>query len=566
MKKIVSLLLSLTLLASLAVQSVSAAESIAVAPDWMPADEYTTFEGSAAYEPEVWSIITGLRGLAASGATRAKCETLLTRLSAYALSGDAGVLFELGLIKAKLYGNLASLADGSDNGRVELAQLAAYVEATAPTSQQAFVTHLWYARTLLTPPYDETAYEEAIAKYIAFTGADMSKLLAADVLAALPQETRTRELSALRVLLDGGLVHPKRHYLSDAGWADTKAAVRNDRTMVPVRALAELIGATVGYDGATRSVTMTRAGVTIVMTLDSTTAYRNGEAFEMDVAPCVIDERTYIPARYMAEFFGQTVEWDAAARVVRITENKSVVGDSNLEAWALPMGAVQPYLKLGEDPSRFGSSPRSKYDEFQDGLTACNSNRQPLRDSWGITDRKTLIESVCYMTEHGHNEDFIAEAEKLAAMSPSAYRSHLATLSASEQAMCRYTKELYEKWGARGILCWDYFRMSSVVQWGYMSGYVSYAEALALLEPAARGVQSSFTSWQEAYENYVDGYNWWSKNDGAGKATVDMPRGDIYGALLENPAWAGILNDDLFTQPIVGVPSLTAEQLLASVS
>jgi hypothetical protein len=40
----------------------------------------------------------------------------------------------------------------------------------------------------------------------------------------------------------------------------------------------------------------------------------------MDVAPLIRNGRTYLPARYVAEAFGYTLAWDAAGRMVTIQQ------------------------------------------------------------------------------------------------------------------------------------------------------------------------------------------------------------------------------------------------------
>lgn len=66
------------------------------------------------------------------------------------------------------------------------------------------------------------------------------------------------------------------------------------------------------------------------------------------------------------------------------------------------------------------------------------------------------------------------------------------------------SREYYarRKWGCRGILAWDLFRVSTLVQWGYVAGYVTYHEALALLQPAAQALSESFKSRDEACDQY----------------------------------------------------------------
>ena len=333
--------------------------------------------------------------------------------------------------------------------------------------------------------------------------------------------------------------------------SDVPPEIRDGRTMIPIRALAEPLGAGVGWDQATRQVTLERAGVTVVMTVDSTTAYVNGKAMEMDVAPYITEGRTLIPARYVAEFFGQKVDWDGEKRQVVVTEDKSAVGDSNLEAWALPMGAMLAYLNQGDYrifglynrahstilPTTGGIAPPGGGD--YERVLPYERCRLTLSESWDVNSREELIYTVCAMTLHGHNEDFLEEAASAGADGT--------------------TRRISARWGERGILCWDLFRMSNLVQWGYVAGYITYPEALALLEPAAALLSGNFSSWDEAYENYLDGYIWWSGDDA--EDAWDTGRGVNYKTMSN----AAIFDDTLFETGVIPVPGATAEELLRSV-
>ncbi len=97
-----------------------------------------------------------------------------------------------------------------------------------------------------------------------------------------------------------------------------------DRTMVPVRRLAEALGAQVSWDPATRSVTITTpAGVTVTMTVYSTQAFVNGQPVTLDVAPVIVNDRTLFPARFIAEQLGYQVGWDDEYRIVTVTSPTS---------------------------------------------------------------------------------------------------------------------------------------------------------------------------------------------------------------------------------------------------
>ncbi len=85
---------------------------------------------------------------------------------------------------------------------------------------------------------------------------------------------------------------------------DAAPIVKNDRTFVPFRALAEAFGAEVAFDEATQAVTAELNGVKVVMTIGSATYTVNGAEKTMDVAPFINGSRTMVPVRFVAEAFG----------------------------------------------------------------------------------------------------------------------------------------------------------------------------------------------------------------------------------------------------------------------
>ena len=90
---------------------------------------------------------------------------------------------------------------------------------------------------------------------------------------------------------------------------DTVPVVLNSRTFIPFRLLAETMGGEVVYDGTTQTITTVYGGTTIVMTIGSNTYTIDGTAHTMDVAPYVnSDNRTMVPLRVLAESLGCTVE------------------------------------------------------------------------------------------------------------------------------------------------------------------------------------------------------------------------------------------------------------------
>jgi hypothetical protein len=101
---------------------------------------------------------------------------------------------------------------------------------------------------------------------------------------------------------------------------DVAPYIKNDRTYVPMRYLGEMLGAEVVWDDAARTVTLTKADTTVVFTIGSTSYTVNGEAKTADVAPEITNDRTMLPARFVAEAFGAIVGWDPATQTVLIQQ------------------------------------------------------------------------------------------------------------------------------------------------------------------------------------------------------------------------------------------------------
>jgi hypothetical protein len=99
---------------------------------------------------------------------------------------------------------------------------------------------------------------------------------------------------------------------------DQSATLLNGRTVVPARFIAENLGANVAWDDLARKVTITRDNTIIEIVIDNTTARVNGANVTLDQSATLLNGRTVVPARFIAENLGATVEWDDLARKVTI--------------------------------------------------------------------------------------------------------------------------------------------------------------------------------------------------------------------------------------------------------
>lgn len=99
---------------------------------------------------------------------------------------------------------------------------------------------------------------------------------------------------------------------------DVPPLIINSRTMLPVRAILEALGADVHWDGPTQTITATKGDTKIIMVIGKSEAYINGVLTIIDAPPVIIDSRTLVPARFLAESMKAEVGWDGITRVVDI--------------------------------------------------------------------------------------------------------------------------------------------------------------------------------------------------------------------------------------------------------
>ena len=111
----------------------------------------------------------------------------------------------------------------------------------------------------------------------------------------------------IRVLLDGSPLS-----------FDVAPQVINGRTLVPLRAIFEALGAEVEWVGATQTATATKDDTVVVLIIGNTSPTVNGEVVTIEVAGTVVNGRTLVPLRFVAEAFGVTVDWNSATRTVTI--------------------------------------------------------------------------------------------------------------------------------------------------------------------------------------------------------------------------------------------------------
>jgi flagellum-specific peptidoglycan hydrolase FlgJ len=134
--------------------------------------------------------------------------------------------------------------------------------------------------------------------------------------------------------------------------------IENDRMLVPIRFVSESLGGIVEWDGENRSVTILRGDDHLMLKIDSRLIqYDEGKNYQLsDVAPKIINDRTYVPVRLVSNGLGVGITWDGEKRVVNIESDQSSavepfydVDITNLNNGSVIKGATEIQYQLPEE-------------------------------------------------------------------------------------------------------------------------------------------------------------------------------------------------------------------------
>ncbi|MBR0277980.1 MAG: copper amine oxidase N-terminal domain-containing protein [Clostridia bacterium] len=90
---------------------------------------------------------------------------------------------------------------------------------------------------------------------------------------------------------------------------DVEPQLINDRTMVPMRAIFEKLGALIDWDDATSTVTAVKDNTIVKISIGESTAYINNSAYTLDSPAVLVNDRTLVPIRFVSEALGCSVDW-----------------------------------------------------------------------------------------------------------------------------------------------------------------------------------------------------------------------------------------------------------------
>lgn len=113
-------------------------------------------------------------------------------------------------------------------------------------------------------------------------------------------------------------------------FADQAPVIVDDRTLVPMRKIFEAMDADVTWDEPSQTITSTRGSDVVTMTIGQKQVYKNGKVvYTMDVPAQIMQDRTMVPIRAVAVAFDANVAWDGINYVIDITTGGSAAASGN---------------------------------------------------------------------------------------------------------------------------------------------------------------------------------------------------------------------------------------------
>lgn len=104
-------------------------------------------------------------------------------------------------------------------------------------------------------------------------------------------------------------------------YSDVEPYIKNDRTCVPIRFIAEELGYKVSWNSDERKVTMTNGSTEVELKIDSDQMLVNDKAIKIDAPAEITEDRTFVPLRAITEAFGEKVDFSDEYRIVFVGKN-----------------------------------------------------------------------------------------------------------------------------------------------------------------------------------------------------------------------------------------------------
>ncbi len=143
---------------------------------------------------------------------------------------------------------------------------------------------------------------------------------------------------------------------------DPEIYIKNDRTLVPLRVIAEELDAVVTWDNSTRTVHISKEDMHVALSIDSRLVeytIDNETIYNLiDVAPTIKEDRTFVPIRLVSNALGVGIRWDNDKRSVVINSSEESKIEPFFDAEISSVKSGQTIKGTTDLRTAFGSVPQ----------------------------------------------------------------------------------------------------------------------------------------------------------------------------------------------------------------
>ncbi len=192
----------------------------------------------------------------------------------------------------------------------------------------------------------------------------MKKIISAAVSCALIMMSfaAAKAETPIRVIADGKYVN-----------FDVEPTIKNDRTLVPVRAVFDALGAQVDWDGETQTVLANKGDTSISMRLNENVLIKNGEGILLDTSSVLVNDRVLVPVRAVSEAFGCNVLWNKYDSTVVIVSDPSKVVAAQIGSEPVYLDEFNAHMMFST-VSTSNSIPRPDFEKITDSIWDTEQN------------------------------------------------------------------------------------------------------------------------------------------------------------------------------------------------
>ncbi|MBO4507625.1 MAG: DUF1266 domain-containing protein [Spirochaetaceae bacterium] len=161
--------------------------------------------------------------------------------------------------------------------------------------------------------------------------------------------------------------------------------------------------------------------------------------------------------------------------------------------------------------------------KFKGERISLEERKRSTKESWGITDHKTLVDMIESLNNWGHSgsyNELLSYIKKYPGKTPIEI-GELLDLSILDVSRLYFVKKMDGILGKHGIEAWDEGRSLTLLRWGINFGYISADEAMALSVPIINKIRDNYTSWEDFMAHYIAGRCFWGLSDSDYKNLAD---------------------------------------------